>query len=500
MPSQSTTYKLFIASPSDVQEERQIVRDVVLDWNASFADSTEAMIHAIGWETHSFPDSGDSPQAILNRQLLRDVDILVAIFWSRVGTATPDALSGTVEEINRHTATHKPAMIYFSEKDFPQGADLDQVRAVRELRSSLQHGALIDTFKTNQEFRQKFTRHLAAKMAEYLKSATGAPVPAIRESSSIQINANSRQSMPDSREKRFALWRDAADAGKISAPSLHHRYLDKVVEDLGTFYLTEHDQEQLENELLNKLDAWTPIRDELLESVGYFAGDSPEKAAASITCALERLLPCKFPPDPLPTQGWPSIACESVAIFLYELYLRIVAQLLSFNAYSTLAVLLKQYYVVPRNERGLWGSNARFMIFAADSRILGGRNERLKLNRYSLLADILKDRCGNSASTFQSVREADLILALRSIVHPISYIWWFPRTLIYSTRTVLPFFARAEQKQHFNTLCSIVDVANKEALEQALEATPERRILFSNSRSPTSISALINLQKLDSVA
>ena len=34
MPYQATVFRVMIASPSDVAEERQIIREVVNDWNA----------------------------------------------------------------------------------------------------------------------------------------------------------------------------------------------------------------------------------------------------------------------------------------------------------------------------------------------------------------------------------------------------------------------------------------------------------------------------------
>jgi hypothetical protein len=158
---------------------------------------------------------------------------------------------------------------------------------------------------------------------------------------------------------------------------------------------------------------------------------------------------------------------------------------------------------MPPNERHKWGSIARFMIFCADSGIRAQKNQRRHLNRYNLLADLIKDRCGDSTTVFQSVKQADLLLALRSIIHKVSWIWWYPRTLIYSPDQVLPLFARAEQHQHFKTLCDLIEVPDKRSIVDGL-VTAEKNdsigILFQNSWSPTSIRARINLEKLDTLA
>ncbi len=110
----ATAYEVMIASPGDVEKERQVVRAAVHEWNAVHSRDRAVVLLPVGWETHATPEMGDRPQAIINKQLLRDCDLLIAVFWTRLGTPTGVASSGTVEEIEEHLAADKPAMIYFS--------------------------------------------------------------------------------------------------------------------------------------------------------------------------------------------------------------------------------------------------------------------------------------------------------------------------------------------------------------------------------------------------
>ena len=55
-------------------------------------------------------------RAWLNDQLVDRCDILVGMFWTKLGTSTGVAASGTVEEIDRFVAAGKPAMLYFSRR------------------------------------------------------------------------------------------------------------------------------------------------------------------------------------------------------------------------------------------------------------------------------------------------------------------------------------------------------------------------------------------------
>jgi hypothetical protein len=102
-----------IASPSDVSRERRIAREVIAEWNTIHSKDRKTVLMPVGWDTHSVPDTGDRPQAIINGQLLKGSDLLIAMFWTRIGSPTGAAQSGTVEEIEEHIGAGKSAMIHF---------------------------------------------------------------------------------------------------------------------------------------------------------------------------------------------------------------------------------------------------------------------------------------------------------------------------------------------------------------------------------------------------
>jgi hypothetical protein len=67
----ATVINVIIASPSDVPQERLIALDVIAEWNTIHAKDRNTVLMPIGWETHSAPDTGDRPRAIINGQLLK---------------------------------------------------------------------------------------------------------------------------------------------------------------------------------------------------------------------------------------------------------------------------------------------------------------------------------------------------------------------------------------------------------------------------------------------
>jgi hypothetical protein len=99
MPRNATIYRVLIASPSDVFEEREAARNVIYNWNASHSANMSIMFEPVLWETHVTPELGDRSQSIINRQIVDDSDILIGMFWTRVGTPTGTFESGTVDEI-----------------------------------------------------------------------------------------------------------------------------------------------------------------------------------------------------------------------------------------------------------------------------------------------------------------------------------------------------------------------------------------------------------------
>lgn len=162
MPYQATVFDVMIASPGDVQVERNIVRDIIHEWNAIYSNSHEMVLQPVGWETHSHPSMGDRAQGVLNEQILKDADLLVAIFWTRLGSPTGEAPSGTVEEIERHMAAEKPAMLYFSSAPvLPDSVEFEQYQALKKFKEKCKSSGLIEEYESQNEFRQKFSRHLA---------------------------------------------------------------------------------------------------------------------------------------------------------------------------------------------------------------------------------------------------------------------------------------------------------------------------------------------------
>ena len=158
-----------IATPNDVKEEQKIVREVIQDWNAAHAEATRLVLIPVSCDTDSVPAMGGRPQSILNKQILRDCDLLVAVFGARLGTDTGKAPSGTVEEIQEHLKTGKPAMVYFSKVDIQRDKfDTEQYAKLEAFKKDCKEQGIIEEYTSHDKFRRKFSRQLSTKIQEKL--------------------------------------------------------------------------------------------------------------------------------------------------------------------------------------------------------------------------------------------------------------------------------------------------------------------------------------------
>jgi len=215
MAYQAQVYNVMIASPSDVAAERALVQKIVYEWNAVNSFTRRIVLQPISWETHSAPSMGDHPQHILNEQVLAKSDLLVGVFWTRVGTETPSYESGSVEEIEKHILAAKPAMLYFSNSPVhPDSVDYAQYERLKQFKASCVSRGLYASYDGLTEFRDQFYRHLQLKINEDpFFAATGDVQTPLVESHSTAVTL--------SKEAQLLLKEAAADSsGTVFL--LHH--------------------------------------------------------------------------------------------------------------------------------------------------------------------------------------------------------------------------------------------------------------------------------------
>jgi hypothetical protein len=153
--------KVFLASPSDVVEEREALARLVRDINDVLVFLTpekRLSLELVRYETHAYPDIG-KPQEVINRQIPLDYDIFIGVMWRRCGTPTTNSPSGTIEEFRRacekRRQGHLPRiMFYFCEQliPIPDAAELEQLTEVVKFRDELSKLGFTWTYPSHGDF------------------------------------------------------------------------------------------------------------------------------------------------------------------------------------------------------------------------------------------------------------------------------------------------------------------------------------------------------------
>ena len=167
MPQTISLYKLFLASPSDVKEERLIVENVINEFNNTYSSQLNARIELCSWEKSSYPSVGEYPQAVINFQIGDEYDIFLGILWTRFGSKTLNYESGTEEEFYRALERYRQIgrihiMMYFDIEGVPlDSLDIEQYSKVRSFQKQISElGCYYFTYVGSENFKKDLRIHL----------------------------------------------------------------------------------------------------------------------------------------------------------------------------------------------------------------------------------------------------------------------------------------------------------------------------------------------------
>jgi formylglycine-generating enzyme required for sulfatase activity len=170
---------VFIASPGDVAEEVDAATRVIHAVSARLGGAGGFVMEPVRWETHAPLDSG-RPQGLIT-PLLAEADVFIGILWSRFGTPTGVAESGTEEEFRealrlRCERGDRPTMmVFFSDAAVPmqrlRSSDgLQQFERTQTFRQEYQlNGGLAATYGDLPSFESQLTQHLSEWAAKRMR-------------------------------------------------------------------------------------------------------------------------------------------------------------------------------------------------------------------------------------------------------------------------------------------------------------------------------------------
>lgn len=126
--------RIFIASPGDLNMERNIFVDVLLEVNTIKAHSLGYHLEPVGWE-ETLPGVG-RPQSLINKDLIT-CDLFVLLLWERWGTESGKYSSGTEEEyylaLEHNEKYNKPEIwLFFKNTISEVNEDINKITTFRK--------------------------------------------------------------------------------------------------------------------------------------------------------------------------------------------------------------------------------------------------------------------------------------------------------------------------------------------------------------------------------
>jgi len=193
MTFQASVYRILIAAPNDVIAEQKAIQDRISSWNTQYSAKLKAIFLPVLLETPLDPETGNRPQAMVNKQIIKDCDILIGAFWTRIGTDTSLAESFTAEYIMEFQKTGKPVMIYLSSAPVvPSSVDLKKYEKLMNFMDDCLKLGLVKRYDSILDFREKLSTQLASNILKIHKTSevepSKGPSEAARKASNDMIS------------------------------------------------------------------------------------------------------------------------------------------------------------------------------------------------------------------------------------------------------------------------------------------------------------------------
>jgi hypothetical protein len=164
MTYSATAFRLLLSAPSDVpQDDIRAAVESVIRWNVIYGQQSAAVVVPTNWASHSVATYGMRPQEALNAQLVDESDIVIALFWHRLGSPTGEADSGTLEEIERAHANGAYVGILRCKRPLPPTeVDTAQLNSLNEFYDRVESFSLLVDYEDGGELKSHVDSILAA--------------------------------------------------------------------------------------------------------------------------------------------------------------------------------------------------------------------------------------------------------------------------------------------------------------------------------------------------
>jgi hypothetical protein len=227
------------------------------------------------------------------------------------------------------------------------------------------------------------------------------------------------------------------------------------------------DRQKFDEQVVQSIESFLPYRDEFISVISAIVRYSSVNDDTPLRRFFEKLIPYMFRPKSL--MQYNDWYWDNFRFVIQEMFLYVSGLLLKRERFDLMVQLMSQGYYVGDASGDPYEPMQKFSIIRQPMVSLRYRNERLKLNRLSICADMLEQRSHTSGLRLDELMQADFVLffvdAITSLKENRRARWW-PETLVYYRENAPPFeiFARAESVRYFQKICPPIAVESKAEL------------------------------------
>ncbi len=270
----------------------------------------------------------------------------------------------------------------------------------------------------------------------------------------------------------------ALQNGQTNAAIFVEDYLDTFIGSMENLRLTP--AEATDEDVWQSIEDFLPAKNEISELFGILARTGFSEALdAMLVRFFERVGQLQHRPESVTrSRNWD---WDNFKFAATELFLTASAKLIRYERFETLNALLSaQYYV--RGGHGGQGEIRPFTSLNYGLEALEYRNKRLKLNRISLTADLLRKRCEGSGLELSELIQADLMLYFRetadSFLNNEQFTRpWRAHTLIFAGYDgATEKFLRATSRSYFKKMMPALGLESLDQFQEIVGAIKTRKV------------------------
>jgi SEFIR domain len=279
--------------------------------------------------------------------------------------------------------------------------------------------------------------------------------------------SESEGGVPLSTSARLRRALEALRNGRVYALPATSEYFRVLCEEMEKLRISNQ-ADPFDDAVVQSIESFLPYRNEAVDVFVNLATHVDNLESRTVLHRFfEQTLPYMDRPEHVTTfRNWD---WDNFRFVIHELFLYAVAVLIRYERFESASYLMSNRYYVSNRSR-LDDPMVSFVTLRQYMESLAYRKQRLKLNRLSLRADILKERCKQVGIEFRHLMQADFVLFLRAALdNAVGIGGWFPETLVFHHQGPFEVFARSRSKGYFSRAKVILGIDEKDALAPLLK-------------------------------